>query len=189
MKAMNAADFEARYRADVDPWGYTHSAYEQAKYDATLRACGAGPFDSALELAGSIGVFSEMLAPRCRRLATVDVAPTAVRAARGRLAGAPQVEVILGAIPDAVPDRSYDLVVASEILYYLSDAALSDTLARLELAMAPAARLVAVHWRPPGPERPRDAAAAHAILRAQPWLERLESANTDDYLLDVLVRR
>ena len=55
--------------------------------------------------------------------------------------------------------------------------------------MVPAARLVAVHWRPPGPERPRDAAAAHAILRAQPWLAWLESADTDDYRLDVLVRR
>jgi hypothetical protein len=187
--AMNAADFEARYRADIDPWGYTHSAYEQAKYEATLRACGAGPFASALELAGSIGVFSEMLAPRCRRVATVDVAPTAVQAARARLATTPQVEVILGAIPDAVPDRSYDLVVASEILYYLCNEALAGTLARLELRMLPAARLVAVHWRQPGPERPRDAAAAHAILRAQPWLALLESAHTEDYLLDILVRR
>ncbi len=189
MNPMTAADFEARYRADIDPWGYTHSAYEQAKYEATLRACGAGPFTSALELAGSIGVFSQMLAPRCRRLATVDVAPTAVEAARARLAPHRQTEVILGAIPDAVPDRSYDLVVASEILYYLPDPALAGTLALLERTMAPAARLVAVHWRPPGPERPRDAAAAHAILHEQPWLAPLEPAGTEDYLLDVLVRR
>ncbi len=189
MKIMDAADFEARYRTDIDPWGYTHSAYEQAKYEDTLRACGAGPLHSALELAGSIGVFSEMLAPRCRRLATVDVAPTAVAAARARLATHPQVEVILGAIPEAIPDRSYDLVVASEILYYLSQSALVDTLALLEMRMLPAARLVAVHWRPPGSERPRDAAAAHAILRAQPWLALSESGGTEDYLLDVLVRR
>ncbi len=189
MHPMNAADFEARYRADIDPWGYTHSAYEQAKYEATLRACGEGPFASALELAGSIGVFSEMLAPRCRRLATVDVAPTAVQAARARLSAYPQAEVILGAIPEAIPDRSYDLVVASEILYYLPEAALAGTLALLERTMLPAARLVAVHWRPPGPERPRDAAAAHATLHDQPWLAPRESAGTDDYRLDVLVRR
>lgn len=189
MTIMDAAEFEARYRAAIDPWGYTDSAYERAKYVATLRACGPGPLASALELAGSIGVFSEMLAPLCRQLATVDVAPTAVRAARTRLAAHPQVEVILGAIPDAIPDRSFDLVVASEILYYLPDQALQDTLSRLELAMLPAARLVAVHWRPPGPERPRDAEAAHAILRAQPWLTLSEFTRTDDYLLDVLVRR
>jgi trans-aconitate methyltransferase len=189
MNPMNAADFEARYRADIDPWGYTHSPYEQAKYEATLEACGAGPFASALELAGSIGVFSEMLAPRCRQLATVDVAPTAVQAARARLAPHPQAEVILGAIPEAIPDRSYDLVVASEILYYLPDPALTGTLALLELTMLPGARLVAVHWRPPGPERPRDAAAAHALLQAQPWLAPLGSAGTEEYRLDVLVRR
>jgi len=48
-KQMDAEDFEARYRADIDPWGYTHSAYEQAKYEATLQACGRGPFASALD--------------------------------------------------------------------------------------------------------------------------------------------
>ena len=37
--------FEAEYRADPDPWRYRSSAYEQAKYAATLAACGPGPFD------------------------------------------------------------------------------------------------------------------------------------------------
>ena len=62
---MTAVDhFEAQYRADPDPWGYRCSAYERAKYDATLSACGPGPFENALELGGSIGVFSARLAPR-----------------------------------------------------------------------------------------------------------------------------
>src|SRR5579859_4769288 len=67
MGAMSAAQFEARYRADPDPWGYTSSPYEREKYRATLSACGGGPFEHGLELGGSIGVFSELLAPRCRR--------------------------------------------------------------------------------------------------------------------------
>ena len=70
------AEFEALYRADPDPWGYTHSAYERDKYAATLEACGPGPFAHALELGGSIGVFSALLAPRCRALTTIDAAPT-----------------------------------------------------------------------------------------------------------------
>lgn len=188
MGRMTAADFEARYRTEGDPWGYETSAYERDKYRATLAACGKGPFASALELGASIGVFSALLAPRCRSLVTVDAAPTAVAAARRRLAGHDGVTIVQGAIPDAIPRCDYDLVVASEILYYLDEPTLEATLGVLEQAMAPGARLVAVHWRPPGPERPFDAAAVHARVRGLPWLRAADSASTADYLLDVWER-
>lgn len=187
--AMSAADFEARYREDPDPWGYTHSSYEREKYAATLVSCGPGPFSCALELGGSIGVFSALLAPRCRRLVTVDAAPTAVASARARLVGHPQVQARVGPIPAAVPDERYDLVVASEILYYLTPDVLAQTLVALESRMLPGARLVAVHWRPPGPERPLNAEQVHALLRQQPWLAGSSSGGTGDYRLDVLERR
>jgi Nodulation protein S (NodS) len=186
---MSLADFEARYRADPDPWGYLTRDYERDKYAATLAACGDGPFADALELGASIGVFSTLLAPRCERLTTIDGAPTAVAAARRRLAGAPRVHVILGCIPDAIPDRSFDLVVASEILYYLNGAELARTLGVLEPRMAPRARLVAVHWRSGGPERPLDTEEVHVRLRRQRWLVPRTSGGTDDYVLDVLERR
>ena len=54
MTRMTLADFESRYRADPDPWGYTSSAYEHEKYVATLEACGAGPFAHAPQPGGSI---------------------------------------------------------------------------------------------------------------------------------------
>ena len=66
----------------------------------------------------------------------------------------PTAEVILGEIPEAIPVARYDLVVASEILYYLPPPTLEATLACLAARMEPGARLVAVHWRPAGPERP-----------------------------------
>ena len=186
---MSLAEFEARYRANPDPWGYTTSDYERRKYDATLAACGGGPFAHALELGGSIGVFTELLAPRCEQLTTIDASATAVAAARERLAGAPHVRTILGAIPDALGDESFDLVVASEILYYLTARELALTVGRLESCTMPGARLVAVHWRPAGPERPLNAEQVHGILGRQPWLAPLTSGGTADYLLDVLERR
>ena len=146
---MSLADFEARYQVDPDPWRYASSEYEHDKYEATLAACGNGPFADALELGASIGVYTELLAPRCERLTTIDGAPTAVAAARRRLAGATHVDTILGEIPDSIPIRRFDLVVASEILYYLTAAELAQTLGRLESSMIPGGRLVATHWRPP----------------------------------------
>lgn len=188
MSFMSATDFDALYRADPDPWGYVASSYEQRKYAATLAACGPGPFSCALELGGSIGVFSALLAPRCERLITVDASPTAVSLTIPRLAADPQVQAIVGPIPAAVPDEPFDLVVASEILYYLTDDELARTLATLDRNMIGGALLVAVHWRPPGPERPRDAAQAHSALCDAPWLTELHRSGTEDYLLGVFRR-
>jgi SAM-dependent methyltransferase len=189
MNHMSLPDFEARYRSDGDPWSYETSRYEHAKYAATLEACGPGPFDEALELGSSIGVLSELLAERCERLTTVDGAPTAVAAARRRLAGRDNVDVVLGSIPEAIPARGYDLILASEILYYLEPEALTATLNRLAELAVPGARIVAVHWRPTGNERPASAAEVHAALHAQPWLSATSTASTDDYLLDVFTVR
>jgi predicted O-methyltransferase YrrM len=188
MSGMSAPQFEQRYRADPDPWNYRCSPYEQGKYAATLAACGAGPFDHALELGGSIGLFSTQLAERCRRLTTIDFSPTAVELASARLAGHPHATALLGEIPAAIPAGLYDLVVASEILYYLDRAALSETLHALDLKLAPGGRIVCVHWRRPGPERPSDAEVVHALVRSQAWLTPVLSQPTDDYLLDVLER-
>ena len=189
MSRMTLLDFEERYRADPDPWGYTKSDYERDKYAATLAACGPGPFGHALELGASIGVFTAALAPRCRELTTIDAAPTAVEIARRRLAGTRGIRILDGAIPGAIPDGPYDLVVASEILYYLTGDELAGTLDGLHERTTPGLRLVAVHWRPDGPERPLSADDVHATLRRQTWLEPVERADTDDYRLDVLERR
>jgi SAM-dependent methyltransferase len=186
---MTSAEFEALYRVNPDPWGYESSDYERQKYAATLAACGPGPFADALELGGSIGVFTAALAPRCQHLVSIDAAATAVDAARWRLASQLHVEVGLGSIPADIPSRSFDLVVASEILYYLEPPDLEATLSTLDDVLEPGARLVAVHWRPAGPERPFTAEQVHARLRREDWARLLASEPTDDYLLDVFGRR
>jgi SAM-dependent methyltransferase len=185
---MKAVEFERRYRRDDDPWGYRSSEYERAKYDATLHACGPGPFGSALELGGSIGVFSARLAERCETLTTIDFSPTAVAAARARLADFPHAHAIVGEIPAAIGPGSHDLVVASEVLYYLDDEALQETFDRLCEVLVGGGRIVAVHWRPWGPERPQIAADVHAQLRSLSWLSAISDRSTADYLLDVLER-
>ncbi len=185
---MTAADFEARYRRETDPWGYETSAYEREKYAATLAACGDGPFACALELGSSIGVFSALLAPRCRSLVTIDGSKTAVARARRRLAGQ-AVASLAGRIPADLPRREFDLVVASEILYYLTSRELDDTLEVVRECLTAGGRMVAVHWRPPGPERPLSADQVHDRLRRLPWLVPVTASGTADYLLDALERR
>ena len=181
---MTVADFEARYARDPDPWDYRTSTYERDKYAQTLLACGPGPLGRALELGASIGVFSLVLAPRCAEVVTVDAAPTAVAAARRHHAGLPHVDARVGVLPGDLPTGPFDLVIASEILYYLSRPDLDETLEGLRGALRPGGRLVAVHWRPRTPERALDADDVHGALAALPWLTRELCVEHPQYLLE-----
>lgn len=188
MSAMSAHDFEARYRADPDPWRYRSSSYEQAKYAATLQACGAGRFKFALELGGSIGVFSALLAARCDDLVTIDFSPSAVRAAAIELAQYPHARAVLGRIPEDLPSGRFDLVVASEVLYYLDERLLAETLGAIEGRLCRGGRLVCVHWRTPGPERSISSDRVHRVVRQLPWLRQEIDNSCPEYLLEALER-
>ena len=134
----------------------------QVRGDA--RGLRAGPFADALELGASIGVFSALLAPRCRRLTTIDGAPTAVELARRRLRTAPGVQIVEASIPagSRIPAGLRPRRRLGDPL--LPDPPTSSTRhsAGSGGQTRPGARLVAVHWRPDGPERPLTADEVHA---------------------------
>lgn len=189
----DADHFEARFRADPDPWDTAVSPYEREKYDRTLTACGPGPFPRALELGAGNGGFSARLAGRCGVLSTIDFSPTAVLLARERLEGLPNVEVAEGTIPDDLPrGKGYDLVVASEVLYYLPDDAFRRTVDRLPRLLRPGGRLVAVHWSGQAPDLERSAVETHRALRVGSGLRPVElpaPPGTRGYLLDAFDMR
>ncbi|MEV4422988.1 SAM-dependent methyltransferase [Patulibacter sp. NPDC049589] len=196
MSTADADHFEARFRADPDPWRYEASAYERAKYARTLDACGPGPFPRALELGAANGVFSALLAKRCEELVTIDFSPTAVGLARERLAGAAHVTVLQGTIPDDLPlGDGFDLVVASEVLYYLPGDDFRRTVDRLPRLLGAGGRLVAAHWTGQAPDLHRSAAETHRALRTGSGLRPVPdpvgatAAPARGYLLDAFEMR
>src|SRR6202012_6037379 len=64
--------FDEKYRADIDPWGFRTSIYEQQKYRATIAALRKPSYANALEVGCSIGVMTSLLAARCDHLTAVD---------------------------------------------------------------------------------------------------------------------
>ena len=56
--------FEALYTEREDPWDFETSAYEAAKYAATVEALGDRRYGRAIEAGCSIGVLTELLAAR-----------------------------------------------------------------------------------------------------------------------------
>ena len=110
--------FEGLYAESGDPWDFEVSEYEQNKYARTLASLGDRTFRRALEAGASIGVFTEMLADRCDELIAVDVSERAVAVAQRRLSGRDHVRVERRTLPEQMPEGPFDLIVASEVLYY-----------------------------------------------------------------------
>jgi cyclopropane fatty-acyl-phospholipid synthase-like methyltransferase len=111
--------FESLYQADPDPWRFATSPYEQEKYAASLAALPPRRFATALELGCSIGIFTRALSARCDHLLALDVSLSALAQARHTCAGLP-VTLENRRIPAEWPAGSFDLIVLSEILYYLA---------------------------------------------------------------------
>jgi SAM-dependent methyltransferase len=128
------------------------------------------------------------LAPRCRRLLALDGAPTAAAAATERLAPHAGAEARVATLPADLPDGAFDLVVASEILYYLDDDAFAATCAWLSRALSPGGRVVAVHWTGAAPDLHRDAAAVGTALTAVRGLRVVDRERAPGYRIDILER-
>jgi cyclopropane fatty-acyl-phospholipid synthase-like methyltransferase len=138
--------FEELYRTDPDPWRFTDDAYEQARYQHLLAHVPAGRYDTAFEPGCSIGVLTRQLADRCRRVFAIDIAEAAVAEAHRRCADRPGVDLARGELPHDLPDEPVDLVVLSEIGYYLTEPVLIDMTRRIRGVLTPGGRVVAVHW-------------------------------------------
>jgi cyclopropane fatty-acyl-phospholipid synthase-like methyltransferase len=181
--------FEDLYTAKPDPWGFDTSDYERRKYDATLAAIGEG-HQNALEIGCSIGVFTQRLAPRCRHLLAVDIAETALDAARRRCADLTNVEFRRLQLPDERPEGRFDLVVLSEVGYYWTRPDLDRFLAWLRDALTPGGRFVLVHWTG-ATDYPLtgDQVHDHIASATRDYLRLVERIAAERYRLDVLVNQ
>jgi 2-polyprenyl-3-methyl-5-hydroxy-6-metoxy-1,4-benzoquinol methylase len=175
--------FERLAARSDDPWDYATSPYEQGKYRRTLDALPerTGP---TLELGCSVGVFTEMLAPRCESLLAIDFSPAALRLAGRRLSGVANVELRQATLPEQTPEGPFETIVCAEILYYWSAPLVRDGIGRIEAALAPGGVLVAVHWRGSDRRRALRGDDVHRILRDETQLRWEAGEETPDYLLD-----
>ena len=180
MSRLSRDYFEDLYAASPDPWGFATSGYEHAKYERTLQALEGRRFDKALEAGCSIGVFTAMLAPYCDELLAVDASEKAIALARERLAGTPDVRVERRTLPEETPDGPFDLVVVSEILYYLDRPTMLAALKSLEGALASGGSFLAVHWRRETKTYPLQGDEVHDLLFSNTRLIRTRAEATPE---------
>lgn len=177
--------FEKLYAESSDPWEFATSEYERRKYEQTLAVLQGRRFKRALEVGASIGVFTEMLAPYCDELLAVDASERAVTLARERLSGREKVRVEQRTLPEEMPGRSFDLIVASEVLYYLPQETVLLALRRFEEELAPGGTLLAVHWRKETRTYPLQGDEVHQLLIKNTHLKNVQTIVEPEYRLDL----
>lgn len=163
---INPPDFDALYRSNADPFDVGTSWYEQRKL-AVVLACLAQPsYRLAWDAAAGSGHLARRLAERCNVVLATDASGVAVASWHDLPDGFTAQVSALPAVPAGASGA--DLVVLSEVLYYL------DAPDRAVTAAAVAdigAEVVAVNWR----HHPHDA--------------HLSGAEALDELRDALIAR
>jgi LmbE family N-acetylglucosaminyl deacetylase len=154
------------HAADDDPWGAQSRWYEQRKRSLLLAALPRPRFRRGLEVGCSTGVLTESLLDRTASLVATDSSSAALGRARDRLGD--RAELRLMAAPQEWPEGSFDLVVVSEVGYFLSPGALASLVTRVAASLSPDGVVVLCHWRHPirgwaldGPEVHRAFARGH----------------------------
>ena len=185
---LGPAYFDAMYAAAADPWSLRTRWYEERKYAISAAMLPRRRYGDAFEPGCSVGVFTGMLAARCGRLLSCDIAPAAVKAAAEYTSRLPNVTVEHRAIPRDWPPGRFDLIVLSEFLYYFAGGDLGDVLDLAVTALRPSGALLAVHWRHPVAEYPRGGDEVHAALADRAGLARLAGHAEPDFLAEVYIR-
>jgi predicted TPR repeat methyltransferase len=177
--------FEQLYADSADPWQLAEREYEQRKYDLTLAALPRRRYARAFEPGCSIGVLTRQLADRCDELLATD--PVEIPLARAReTVDVEHVTFERGRVPDDWPEGTFDLVVLSELLYYLSASERLEVRAAAVASLAPQGHLVLVHWRHPFEVATCTGDVAHAEMRVGDDLVAVVEHVETDFRLDVL---
>ncbi|SFF65526.1 N-acetylglucosaminyl deacetylase, LmbE family [Curtobacterium sp. YR515] len=138
--------FDAHYERKPEGWDFEGSWYERRKRAVTLAALPRERYRSALELGCATGVLTAALTERADAVLGTDIAAAPLERARLR---APAARFVQAELPSEWPDGRWDLVVVSEVGYYLSPADLDATIDRVLGSLDDDGVLVACHWRHP----------------------------------------
>jgi len=180
--------FDRIYAGSDDPWQLSTRWYEQRKYDITLAMLPDRRYRHAFEPGCSIGTLTARLASRCDHVTAVDVVDAALQTADARLLAAgcrDRVTLARSSLDQDWPTGPFDLLVLSEVAYYLSADALAGALRRECPRLQPDAKIVAAHWRHSVSDYPLTGDAAHRVIADTPGLTALGRYRDRDVVIEV----
>ncbi len=184
---VDVAEFDAFISRHDDPWGFESRWYEKRKRALLMAALPTDRVQRVLELGCATGLVTAELAARADAVVAVDGSAEALRRAAERVSD-PRVEFVHGVLPRDWPEGAFDLIVLSEIAYYLSDADQDRALAQIDAGLTPGGALIACHWRHPIDGAPSDGDAVHERIARRPGFARAARYEEVDVVLEVFTR-
>ena len=161
--------FDALHRTDEDPWDFATSPYEIAKRAATMAALPDRTFDRSLEIGCSTGYLSEAIARKSRQVLALDVSAVAVARARSRVGDGAPIRFRQAEIPREWPPGRFDLIVFSEVLYFMDAEEIASCARLARGALAPDGLCLLVNWTGPNDLDLSGLQAAGLFLEAADW--------------------
>jgi SAM-dependent methyltransferase len=136
----------------------------------------------------STGVLTRQLGEMAKRGIACDFAPSAVEQAKLRCVDQPNVEVLCTDIRTFVPDTPLDLIVFSEIGYYLSTQELSRLAAQWADRLVPDGEFLAAHRLGESSAHILPGGRVHEILTHSLGLCPLRSEHHSGFRLDSWIK-
>ncbi len=180
--ASRAQQFDRMYDDGDDPWAFDGSFYEERRRALVLALLGCRHYGRALEIGCADGRLTESLLERCDEVVALDTSHRAVTAARAR---APRAVVVQGITPDDLPAGPFDLVLLSEVGYFLTPLELVASLRRCSASLTPGGELVLCHWKHPTERVPLDGALVHEQAARAMALDRRATYRDEDVRIEV----
>jgi len=180
--------FDDKYAEAKDPWQLEERWYERRKYAITLAMLPHPRYRHAFEPGCSIGVLTEHLTGRCDHVTATDVAAAALDAADRRLVEAgsrERVSLLRNSLDEPWPAMHFDLVVLSELGYYLEATELRTVLDREVARLARGTIVIAAHWRHRVDDYPITGDRANDVIGATPGLHHLGGYRDADVVIEV----
>ena len=133
MMHVSQERLEALYAKDDDPWRFRSSPYEHARLAAIARALPRARYASALEIGCGNGELARRIAPRCEAYLGLDAVDSALEAARRAVPSAAFERLFLPAeLPAGPGGAPHDLVLLSEVLYFLDAEGVADLAGQID---------------------------------------------------------
>ena len=177
--------FDDVYADSADPWGMAERWYEQRKYAITMAMLPDQRYRHAFEPGCSIGMLTERLLARCDHVTSYDVAQAALDTTSGRLGKRSDLTLVRSSLDAAWPGDDVDLVLISEVAYYLAEETLRRVLDRECARLATGTTVVAAHWRHPVADYPLTGDRANAVIGETADLAAMARYVDDDVVIEV----
>jgi SAM-dependent methyltransferase len=189
--ALDDDYFHHMYRHNPDPWDFTNRWYEERKRALTMAILPRQHFTRIFEPGCSIGNLTMLLVDRCDEIIASDLVDAAVDYARARLADSDvngKARFEKWSLRDRWPNESFDLIVLSEICFYLTAPELDDLLDSTCAHLNADGVLLAAHWRHVVTDYPMTGDAVHDRLNRHHGLRSTARYADTDVLIETFSR-